>query len=322
MPKDRYPHYDFSTNRGKDGKGRNLHSHAQTTVFEFKKFISLISSIVQAVLPVRLQLRYLQQQQMQSLNQACSYQEEIVLNSLPKQELLWWVGNLRLNNGRLLRQKEPNLVIQTDASKPGWGAFWYGVSTGGDWSEKEEKLHINVLELIPAKFAILTFIKGQLNIAIHLQIYNKTALSYLLDIGGTHNRELLHISKSIWSYLLSKQIAMSAEYLPSALNVHADWESRNAKDNSEWKLDISVFQEIVTHMRQSTLDLFASSICNQLPQYIAWKPDSGSITPDTFLNPWDREHGFAFPPFSLISQILREILEKKIDHLIIVTPTR
>ena len=53
--------------------------------------------------------------------------------------------------------------------------------------------------------------------------------------------ELLNVSKSIRSYLLSKQIAISAEHLTSALNVHADWESRNAKGNSEWKLDVSVF---------------------------------------------------------------------------------
>ena len=65
--------------------------------------------------------------------------------------------------------------------------------------------------------------------------------------SNTHNRALLHISKFIWSYLLSKQIAMSAEYLPSARNVHADWESRNAKDNLEWKVDASVFQGIVTN---------------------------------------------------------------------------
>ena len=75
---------------------------------------------------------------------------------------------------------------------------------------------------------------------------------------GTHTRELLHIIKSIWSYLFSKQIAISTEYLPRALNVHADWESRNTKDNSEWKLDVSVFQKIVTHMGQPILDLFAS----------------------------------------------------------------
>ena len=41
---------------------------------------------------------------------------EIVFNSLSKQELLWWVKNLWLNNGRSLRQKEPNLVTQADAS--------------------------------------------------------------------------------------------------------------------------------------------------------------------------------------------------------------
>ena len=119
--------------------------------------------------------------------------------------------------------------------------------------------------------------------------------------GGTHNRECFPISKSIWSYLLTKQIAISAEDLPSALNVHADWESQNAKDNSEWKLDVSVFQETVTHMGQPTLDLFASRLCHQLPLYVVWKPDPGSIATDAFLHPWDREYSFAFPPFSLIN---------------------
>ena len=89
-------------------------------------------------------------------------------------------------------------MVQTDASKSGGGAFPNGVPTDGKWSEKEENLHINVLELIAANIAILTFTKGQSNsLAIHLQIDNKTALSYLLKIGDTHNRELLHTSKSI-----------------------------------------------------------------------------------------------------------------------------
>ena len=65
--------------------------------------------------------------------------------------------NLRLNNGRSLRQKEPNLVIQADASKSDWGTFSNAVLTGGKWLEKEENFQINVLGLIAAKFAILTF---------------------------------------------------------------------------------------------------------------------------------------------------------------------
>ena len=39
------------------------------------------------------------------IKQACSYQAEKVLNRLSKQELLWWVEHLKLNNGRPLRQK-------------------------------------------------------------------------------------------------------------------------------------------------------------------------------------------------------------------------
>ena len=139
-----------------------------------------------------------------------------------------------------------------------------------------------------------------------MQIDNKTALSYLLKMGDTHTRELLHISKSIWSYLLSRQIAMSVEYLFSAVNVHTNWESRNVKDNSEWKLDVLVFQETVTHMGQPTLDLFVFRLCHQLPQYIAWKSDPGSIATDAFLHPWDREYSFDFPPLSLISRVLRK----------------
>ena len=113
---------------------------------------------------------------------------------------------------------------------------------------------------------------------------------------------------------------MSAEYLPSALNVHADWESQNAKNNSDWKLDVSVFQEIVTHMGQPSLDLFASRLCHQLLRYRAWKSDPGSIATDA-LHRWDREYSFAFPSFSLISRVLKKILQEKIDHLVIVTPT-
>ena len=64
----------------------------------------------------------------------------------------------------------------------------------------------------------------------------------------------------------------------------------------------------------------ASRFCNQLPWYIAWKPDLGSIATDAFLHPWGKEYGFAFPPFSLISRALRKNLKEKIYHLIRVTP--
>ena len=118
---------------------QDLLSHPQTTVLELKKLIGLLSSTVQAVLPARLQLRYLQQQQIQALNQSHSYQTELILNNQSIQELLWWVENLRLTNGRSLRQHELNLVIQTDASRSGWGAFCNEVQPGRNGQKQREK---------------------------------------------------------------------------------------------------------------------------------------------------------------------------------------
>ena len=78
-----------------------------------------------------------------------------------------------------------------------------------------------------------------------------------------HTAENSCISKSPFGVaFFSKKIAMPAEYSPSALNVHVDWESGSIKDNSEWELNVSVYQEIGTYIRKQTLDLFASKHCH------------------------------------------------------------
>ena len=110
---------------------------ARDTDFRINKVIGLLSSTVQAVLPARLQFRYLQQQQIQSLKAQKSYQHTLILNKQSKEELIWWVNNLNLSNGRYLVQPLAQVVIQTDASMKGWGALCKGISTGGLWPKKE-----------------------------------------------------------------------------------------------------------------------------------------------------------------------------------------
>ena len=56
----------------------------------------------------------------------------------------------------------------------------------------------------------------------HFQIDNMSALSYLMKIGGTQNKEMTAISKEIWEFALSKEIMLTAEYMPGRLNVRAD----------------------------------------------------------------------------------------------------
>ena len=133
---------------------------------------------------------------------------------------------------------------------------------------------------------------------------NKVALLYLLKMG-THSLELLKISKSIWHYLLSHGIIITAEYLPSKLNVQGYWKSQNARDPSDWKLHQSMFQGIIKHFGYPAVGLFASRLCHQLPQYVAWKPDPNSVATDAMQQCWNKMFvPYSFPTFRLISRIL------------------
>ena len=106
------------------------------------------------------------------------------------------------------------------------GAVYQGTTRGGTWSYQKRTKHINVLELIVVKLAILAFTKGKSVTAIHIQIDNMTVLSYLVKRGaegGTRSPKLLQVAKEIWDYLLADGIAVTIEYLPSSLNIQADW---------------------------------------------------------------------------------------------------
>jgi len=94
------------------------------------KLVGTLASTVQAVLPARIQFRYLQQEQIQALKRQGTYKGKVTLGELAKLELKWWIENLIICNGRKVHQKEPKFVVQTDASKTGLGAYCRGVPTG------------------------------------------------------------------------------------------------------------------------------------------------------------------------------------------------
>lgn len=53
--------------------------------------------------------------------------------------------------------------------KEGWEGFCQNASIGGVWSQAKQALHINILELRAAKFAILKFCGGyKKDLAVHV----------------------------------------------------------------------------------------------------------------------------------------------------------
>ena len=150
------------------------------------------------------------------------------------------------------------------------------------WSVQEMKYQINILELLAVKLAIQTFTKYRDVKAIHLQVDNIVALTYLMKMGGTQNLKMVELAKEISEYLLKWGITTTAECFQGELNVTADWEYRNILDSSEWMLNHQIFQKVCQIRVFSEIDLFASHLSHQIPTYVEWKPDPHSRATDAF----------------------------------------
>lgn len=76
--------------------------------------------------------------------------------------------------------------------------------------------------MLAINLVLFTFTNNKQVKSIHFQINNIVALSYLLKMGGIYNQEMVRLVKEIWQFLLQRQITITAEYIPSHLNVIAD----------------------------------------------------------------------------------------------------
>ena len=286
---------------------RNALSCPAMTLRELCSLVGKLRSTAPAVSPAPLQVRYLQQVCITAQSNRFHYEQVTSLSREGKTELKWWVENLELLQGNPIHFPPPDLVICSDAAKTGgWGAVCHLGSTGGQWSETEMQYDINVQELIAAELAIKRFTRHHKPSSIHIRIDNTTALSYIIKMGGTKNALMLGIAKRIWHYLILHKIMITAEWIPSHLNTIADWESRNVKDSAEWKLCPKVFQSICLQRGRPDLDLFASRISKQLSRYFSWKADPECLAVDAFKQNWNQGFPYAFPPFCLITRVLRK----------------
>ena len=67
----------------------------------------------------------------------------------------------------------------SDACPNGWGAAYENHSTRGHWPKEELLLHINMLEMKVALFAVQIYAKEFFNCAVHLNVDNTSILSWI-----------------------------------------------------------------------------------------------------------------------------------------------
>ena len=250
-----------------------LLSQRDVSVRELSRLIGKLTASIQAVFPAPLHYRNLQQLKHQALSRDRSFDSRISLSIEAIDELRWWLAHLDAWNGRALLHPSLDLIIETDASRMGWGAVCQGVRTGGLWSQMEQKLHINCLELLAGSFAIKSFTKNRLCVHVRLRMDNTSAVVYLNRLGGTRSLVLSNLALALWEWALTRNIFLSAEHIAGNQYVSADWELRKFLDSSNWKLCPEIFRSLMQIRGPCAIDLFVDRLNCQLPQFCSWKPD-------------------------------------------------
>ena len=240
-------------------EARQLLSQDQVSARALASFIGKLSAAILAIYPPPLHYRRLQQLKHKALR-ISGYDSLMTFSPSAQEDLERWINNLGNWNGRTIQQITPELEIETDASKMGWGAYCNGDFTGGRWSQEEKTLHINALELIAATFGVQAFCKDRKVTSVLLKSDNATVMAYVNRMGGTKSPLLTQLVKDLWHWCLQWHIHLRAQHLHGRLNFTADFLSRHLRDRSDWILD-----QVLFSMINSTLGpLEIRSICDQI----------------------------------------------------------
>ena len=237
-------------------------------------------------------------------------------NEIIKSELKWWHGNIMTSRKAIL-DPPVDLILYSDASKKGWGGHTVDKnSTGGDWTQEEQEKHINQLELRAAFLTMQSFCSQLSNIHVRLMMDNTTAIACINNFGSMKDY-LMEETDLVYKWALERKIHLSSAYIPGVENLLADKESRTHNVDMEWQLNKTWFNYIVKQFGQPDIDLFASRINKQLDCYVSWRPDPHAKFVDAFSRSWARFYPYIFPPFSVISRILRKVEIERVDVILV-----
>lgn len=297
-----------------------LIKHVTISIQELAEVIGLLVSSFPGVLHGPLFYRNLENDKTMALrHNKGNYQAHVKLSQGSLEELQWWYDNIEQADYALCTPNAKiEITLYTDASNKGWGAVMGAEKIGGRWSEAESQNHINCLELMAAFFGLKSFCSNMKSIHVRIYSDNITTVNYINSMGGTHSMECNSVAKDIWLFCITRQIWVSAAYIPGKENIQADKESRVFYDNKEWMLRPDLFQLLTKIWGEPSIDLFASRLNAQVPCYASWRPDPDAAYVDAFSISWKKQFFYAFPPFSLIARCLQKIAMEEAEGLMIV----
>ena len=300
----------------------SCHTLRKKEVISIRDLARTIGKIVAsfpAVMYGPLHYRQLEKEKKEALKQnAGNFEGHMTLSSPAKDELTWWIDNTD-EAFNVIQQRDPDITLTSDASNTGWGCTCLQERSGGEWLPEEREFHINYLELKAAWFALKCFDKQVEGKHTRIMIDNTTAVACINHMGTSHSDACNLMTSMIWQWCINHKVWLSAAHIPGKENTAADEESRKINWDAEWKVEPETLQAAFKELNiHPSIDLFASRLNNQMELYVSFRPDPEAFAVDAFSLPWKDLQFYAFPPFSVITAVLRKVTRDQARGVIIV----
>ncbi|XP_064409346.1 uncharacterized protein LOC135354803 [Latimeria chalumnae] len=211
----------------------------------FFRLLGLMASSVAVTPWARLRMRPIQRHLRQRWSQRRgSLSDPVHITDSLRASLVWWQDARNLGVGVPFVPEEPTLILTTDASLRGWGAFSGSKMVQGLWSEEESRLHISLLELRAVRYALARLLHKVRGSIVLLRMDNTTVVCYVNRQWGTRSPVLCWEAELLWDWALNHQVGLRAVHLAGKDNVLADALSRDLVDPHEWSLNQKVVANI------------------------------------------------------------------------------
>ena len=298
---------------------RVMLSNPRISFHQLASLIGKMHAASRAIIPAPLYYRDLQLQLIEGVNTQ-GWSGKITLNQESKENLNWWISQVQRWNLATIETRAPDMQLETDASKQGWGANLNGKIAQGPWTKEESCLHINILEMKAILHGLQALVKKQ-NTTILVKTDNTTAMTHINKMGGTKSKILNSVTTKIWMWCLQRQITITASHIPGKMNLTADSASRKFQDSSDWMLNKTIFNKINQKWGPLTIDLFASRWNTQLPKFFSWKDQPNSAGTNALYQKWPKQGAYGFPPYCIIQKTILKAIEEEAD-IVLITPMK
>ena len=223
----------------------------------------------------------------------------------------------------------PDVVIATDAIPTHWAFYfqgsWLPLSVSGAWSGSLSRAHIALQELQAVAIMLhrMAFHLSGKVVALHLD--NSTAKAYLCNQGGTVPPFLSRLACQILSLTDKHGITLLPAYIPTHLNVKADFLSQD-RMLLEWHLLPQGTQAAFHLWGLPEVDFLAPSHSTQCQHYFTFETPLplGALGLNAFSHPWNFQVSYVFPPLALVPLVLSKFLAAHVNgqlrHLLLVAP--